>query len=148
MRLSWWDEDNGGAWVTLGMEALNVAHHVNNIAFLQLEAFQLSLLAGRIMIKDLRYHGSCQSFRAVKCNITWRYWMWRTREGYIEHSGESDMKGVFQALVDALFIYLYLTRNIEFSKHSHSYSRCPRRCGMAPIQSNCSLRGHSIQTAA
>lgn len=53
---------------------------VNLFFTFKLDAVQFSLLSGRISIKDFRYHGSCQSIRAVKCSITWRYWLWRTRD--------------------------------------------------------------------
>lgn len=44
-----------------------------------LEGLQLSLLAGRVFIKDLRYHSRNESIRVLKCHITWRYWLWRTQ---------------------------------------------------------------------
>ncbi|KAF8577934.1 hypothetical protein K439DRAFT_1363574, partial [Ramaria rubella] len=75
LRLNWWNDGCEKAWVSL-------------------ESFQISLLAGRIMIKDLRYHSSNQSFRAVKCRVTWRYWIWRTRGDYIRRAGEEDAKAL------------------------------------------------------
>lgn len=62
------------------------------------ESFQVSLLAGRVMIKDLRYHSSNQSFRAIKCRVTWRYWRWRTREDFQTHVGEEESKGAVMCL--------------------------------------------------
>ncbi|KAG8952761.1 hypothetical protein FRC04_003684 [Tulasnella sp. 424] len=47
--------------------------------WLECEGLQLSLLAGRIFIKDLRYHSRNESIRILKCHITWRYWLWRTQ---------------------------------------------------------------------
>lgn len=45
----------------------------------KLDAIQFSLLAGRLMVKDIRYYSTNQSIRIVKLNITWRYWFWRSR---------------------------------------------------------------------
>ena len=42
----------------------------------------LSLLSGRILLRNVRYHSSNQTFRAVKCQISWRYW--------IRHAAEEE----------------------------------------------------------
>ena len=44
------------------------------------DAIQISILSGRLLIKELRYHSTNQSIRIVKFHITCRYWLWRTRE--------------------------------------------------------------------
>ncbi len=44
------------------------------------DAVQISILSGRLLIKELRYHSTNQSIRVVKFHITCRYWLWRTRE--------------------------------------------------------------------
>ncbi|KAG8901896.1 hypothetical protein FRB99_005016 [Tulasnella sp. 403] len=56
-----------------------------------LEGLQLSLLAGRIFIKDFRYHSRNQSIRVLKCHITWRYWLWRTQS--VLNGSENDGDG-------------------------------------------------------
>ncbi|EJD45633.1 hypothetical protein AURDEDRAFT_165486 [Auricularia subglabra TFB-10046 SS5] len=64
-----------------------------------LEAVQFSLLSGRLLLKDLRYHSSNQSFRIVKMKITWKYWLWRTRQGIdaqLDNPGESDQARRYQ----------------------------------------------------
>ncbi len=38
-------------------------------------AIHFSTLAGRVLIKDLRYHSSNQTFRIVKVQLSWRYWL-------------------------------------------------------------------------
>jgi protein CSF1 len=65
----------------------------------------VSLLGGRIMIKDLRYHSSNQSFRAIKCRVTWRYWLWRTREESNGYVGEGD-KGTTITFMHILLVFL------------------------------------------
>ncbi|KIM31189.1 hypothetical protein M408DRAFT_327476 [Serendipita vermifera MAFF 305830] len=32
------------------------------------------------MLRDVRYYSANQTIRAVKCYITWRYWLWRARD--------------------------------------------------------------------
>ena len=35
----------------------------------------LSLRAGRLLFKDVRYHSSSQTIKIVKGQISWRYWI-------------------------------------------------------------------------
>ena len=39
------------------------------------EAIQFSVLGGRILFKDLRYHSSNQTIIILKGRISWRYWI-------------------------------------------------------------------------
>jgi hypothetical protein len=32
------------------------------------------------MFRDLRYHSSNQTFKVVKCQVSWRYWIRRVAE--------------------------------------------------------------------
>jgi hypothetical protein len=38
-------------------------------------SFHVSLLAGRILLKDLHYHSSNQTFKIVKVQLRWQYWI-------------------------------------------------------------------------
>lgn len=38
-------------------------------------------LAGRILLKDVRYHSSNQTIKIVKAQILWRYWIRRPTTG-------------------------------------------------------------------
>lgn len=38
-------------------------------------SIQVSVLAGRILFKDLAYHSSNQTIRVVKGQVSWRYWI-------------------------------------------------------------------------
>lgn len=90
LHLNWWNEGSDRAWVSLGMACeCFESQYVEHL----LESFQVSLLAGRIMIKDLRYQSSDQTFRAIKCRITWRYWVWRTRGEFSGQIGEEESQG-------------------------------------------------------
>ncbi|RDX54978.1 hypothetical protein OH76DRAFT_1397305 [Lentinus brumalis] len=56
LRLALWNQGESSIWVEFG-------------------AIHFSTLAGRILIKDLRYHSSNQTFRVVKLQLSWRYWL-------------------------------------------------------------------------
>ncbi|KAG9100753.1 hypothetical protein FS749_013050 [Ceratobasidium sp. UAMH 11750] len=49
--------------------------------WIECESVQFAFLAGRILLKDVQYHSSNMSIRVLHCHITWRYWLWKTREG-------------------------------------------------------------------
>ncbi|PLW56731.1 hypothetical protein PCANC_01682 [Puccinia coronata f. sp. avenae] len=49
-------------------------------ASVEFEAIQLSLLAGRVLFKNARYHSINQSLRIVKGHLTCRYWYFRTQD--------------------------------------------------------------------
>ncbi|KAL7949960.1 hypothetical protein V8C42DRAFT_186696 [Trichoderma barbatum] len=51
--------------------------------YLDIQALQVSLLAGRIFFTGLRYHGSNETFLVQHGDITWRYWLRRVREADI-----------------------------------------------------------------
>lgn len=38
-------------------------------------SIHFSLLSGRVLLKDVRYHSSNQTIHVVKAQITWRYWL-------------------------------------------------------------------------
>ncbi|KAJ7770170.1 hypothetical protein DFH07DRAFT_1004242, partial [Mycena maculata] len=45
--------------------------------WLEIGSIHFSILTGRILIKDLRYHSSNQTIKIVKGQIAWRYWIRR-----------------------------------------------------------------------
>ena len=50
-------------------------------------SIQFSILAGRILFKDLRYHTSNQTIRIVKGQLSWRYWIRKpTEEDDLRHA--------------------------------------------------------------
>ncbi|KAJ0117846.1 hypothetical protein J7T55_014295 [Diaporthe amygdali] len=54
--------------------------------YIDIKALQVSLLAGRIFIKGLRYHGNNETIFVHDAYITWSYWQWRVRDADIETS--------------------------------------------------------------
>ena len=56
-------------------------------------SIHFSLLAGRLLLKDVRYHSSNQTVKIVKGQIQWRYWIRRpTSEEEINSVREEDCK--------------------------------------------------------
>ncbi|THH20420.1 hypothetical protein EW146_g951 [Bondarzewia mesenterica] len=56
LRLTYWKQGGASIWVTIG-------------------SIHFSLLAGRILYKDVYYHSSSQTIRIVKGQVSWRYWI-------------------------------------------------------------------------
>lgn len=59
-------------------------------AYITIGSLQISPLAGRISFRDIEYHSSNISVRALHGNVTWRYWKFRVRQG--EDAGSSHVK--------------------------------------------------------
>ncbi|OBZ68127.1 hypothetical protein A0H81_11865 [Grifola frondosa] len=55
-RLYSWNQEEASVWLSIG-------------------SVHFSILSGRILFKDLRYHSSNQTFRIVKGQVSWRYWL-------------------------------------------------------------------------
>ena len=74
LRLALWNQGDSSIWVEFG-----ALYPLNSLLFPPSPpcagAFHFSTLAGRILIKDLRYHSSNQTFRIVKVQLSWRYWI-------------------------------------------------------------------------
>ncbi|KZS98640.1 hypothetical protein SISNIDRAFT_422603, partial [Sistotremastrum niveocremeum HHB9708] len=61
LRLTlWWSGGEGRVWI-------------------EFESLQVSLLAGRVTLKDAKYHSSNQTIRVTNCTIVWRYWIRRAK---------------------------------------------------------------------
>ncbi|KAF8070507.1 hypothetical protein FPV67DRAFT_1756074, partial [Lyophyllum atratum] len=58
IRLVYWSEEASSIWVEIG-------------------SIHFSLIAGRILLKDVSYHSSNQTIRVVKGHVQWRYWIRR-----------------------------------------------------------------------
>ncbi len=73
-------------------------------------SIHFSLLAGRILFKDVRFHSSNQTVKIVKGQIQWRYWIRRpTSEEELnslrgEDGGPSRLRAIFFKLVDIFLI--------------------------------------------
>lgn len=58
-------------------------------------SFHVSLLAGRILLKDFRYHSSNQTVKIVKVQLRWQYWIRSLThpEDIQSHAGGEGPKG-------------------------------------------------------
>ncbi|KAK0641592.1 hypothetical protein B0T16DRAFT_333952 [Cercophora newfieldiana] len=52
--------------------------------YIDIQALQISLLAGRVFFTGLRYHGNNETIFVQNGHITWAYWLRRVREVNIE----------------------------------------------------------------
>lgn len=66
---------------------------------MEIGSIHFSLLAGRILVKDFRYHSSNQTIKIVKGQIQWRYWIRRpTTEAEIASTQGEESKHTDQSL--------------------------------------------------
>lgn len=48
--------------------------------WIDIQALQVSLLAGRVFFTGFRYHGNNESILIQNGHITWSYWLWRVKD--------------------------------------------------------------------
>ncbi|TFK25683.1 hypothetical protein FA15DRAFT_334222 [Coprinopsis marcescibilis] len=58
IRVLYWNQEGSSIWVEIG-------------------SIHFSLIAGRVLFKDFRYHSSNQTIKIVKGQLQWRYWIRR-----------------------------------------------------------------------
>ncbi|KAA1471307.1 hypothetical protein DENSPDRAFT_799140 [Dentipellis sp. KUC8613] len=56
LKVAYWNQGSASIWVDIG-------------------SIHFSLLAGRVIFKDLCYHSSNQTIKIVKGQVSWRYWI-------------------------------------------------------------------------
>ena len=77
LRILLWKQEGSSLWIEIGKKDLpsrlldrcKCVHPLGSIHF--------SLIAGRILLKDIRYHSSNQTVKLVTAQIQWRYWIRR-----------------------------------------------------------------------
>ena len=67
-----------GGWVV--GQCLRYCFWKKHNIYITIGSIQLSLLAGRVSFRDLEYHSSNISARALHGHVTWRYWRFRTKQ--------------------------------------------------------------------
>jgi hypothetical protein len=72
-RVVLWNRGGSSAWIQIG--ALPLSPCLFTFLMLVSGSFHVSLLAGRILLKDFRYHSSNQTFKIVKVQLRWQYWI-------------------------------------------------------------------------
>ncbi|KAK0195692.1 hypothetical protein F5146DRAFT_1101121 [Armillaria mellea] len=75
IRFLSWSQGASSIWVSIG-------------------SIHFSLLSGRILLKDIRYHSSNQTAKIVKCQIVWRYWVRKplSKDGVDSALGSEEQK--------------------------------------------------------
>ncbi|KAK4230008.1 protein CSF1 [Podospora fimiseda] len=61
--------------------------------YIDIQALQISLLAGRIFFTGLRYHGDNETILVQNGHITWAYWLRRVREVDIKNGKKKHQDG-------------------------------------------------------
>ncbi|KAG8213869.1 hypothetical protein J3R82DRAFT_10613 [Butyriboletus roseoflavus] len=56
LRIRCWNKGESSIWIQIG-------------------SIHFSILAGRILLKDILYHSSNQTIKIVKAQVSWRYWL-------------------------------------------------------------------------
>src|SRR5579872_6295258 len=82
VRVVFWNQASESTWIDIGMyldRSLAFVWKVPNGCIFP-GSIQFSILAGRILFKDLRYHTSNQTIRLVKGQLSWRYWIRKPTE--------------------------------------------------------------------
>lgn len=95
-----WGWGYGGSSVWIEFRESCLITHIGVFLRQNPGAIHISLLAGRILLKDLKYHSSDITVIALKCQFSWRYWIRRPMdERDLGHSrvisGESDDTGMY-----------------------------------------------------
>lgn len=99
LGLRLWGWNHGGASTWIEFRTLPLSLLPAQTGLLSYEgAIHISVLAGRILLKDLKYHSSDVTVVALKCQISWRYWIRRPMDeqdlGYTRAvGGETDASG-------------------------------------------------------
>jgi hypothetical protein len=115
-------------------------------AYVTIGSLQISPLAGRISFRDIEYHSSNLSVRALHGHITFRYWIFRVRQ---EADTLSDKVKRSESLLPYLEseMFTLLGRAISTGTTADNRSTAlPDLCvfgrsGMFCLQPNASLRG-------
>ena len=84
-RVSFWKQGSSSVWVDIGEAPFSSAIAAAMLITIP-GAIHFAPLAGRILLKDVRYHSSSQTVKIVKAQILWRYWIRRpTTEEDLSH---------------------------------------------------------------
>ena len=73
LRVVLWNRGSSSAWIQIG--ASTHSHCLFTLLTPVSGSFHVSLLAGRVLLKDFCYHSSNQTFKIVKVQLRWQYWV-------------------------------------------------------------------------
>ena len=108
-------------------------------AYISIGSLQVSPLAGRISFRDVEYHSSNISFRALHGHITWRYWILRVRQEADSQSTNTKRSTSFRRLAGSCAIGdCRMIANVRSPTVPDHCLR--RRSGMFRVQQDARLR--------
>jgi hypothetical protein len=83
-------------------------------AYISIGSLQISPLAGRISFRDVEYHSSNLSFRALHGHVTWRYWKLRVRqEADSQSSNLKRSESAVTASLNVSYEPIWLKRTVQ-----------------------------------
>ena len=74
LRIALWNQGESSVWISVGESTFCSALGFQALHLLA-GSIHFSLVAGRILFKNARYHSSNQTIKVVKGQIVWRYWI-------------------------------------------------------------------------
>jgi hypothetical protein len=74
-RVVFWNRGSSSVWIQIGTSTPASLPVSCTLLTLVLGSFHISPLAGRILLKDVHYHSSNQTFKIVKVELRWQYWV-------------------------------------------------------------------------
>jgi hypothetical protein len=87
----------------------------SNHAYVSVGSLQISPLAGRIAFRDVEYHSSNLSVRALHGHVTWRYWKLRVRQEEDAQASNSKRSQYTHAEISMSRVTLILLRPLTMS---------------------------------
>jgi hypothetical protein len=85
-RISFWQQGSSSVWLQIGDHSVTTVVTETKLIIVS-GSIHFAPLAGRILLKDVRYHSSNQTVRIMKAQILWRYWIRRpTTEEDLGHA--------------------------------------------------------------
>ncbi|KAG9316547.1 hypothetical protein JVU11DRAFT_2597 [Chiua virens] len=75
LRVRYWNQGGSSIWIQIGTSTLSSRASSRVQTMERSGSIHFSILAGRILLKDVIYHSSNQSFKIVKAQVSWRYWL-------------------------------------------------------------------------
>lgn len=120
LRVVLWNRGDSSAWIRIGASPLSP--YFFTLLTLLSGSFHVSLLAGRILLKDFRYHSGNQTFKIVKVQLRWQYWVRSLThsEDIQAHGGGEDPKCALTSFFPPFCVVI----NIIIVAHVSKLSRC------------------------
>lgn len=137
VRLVTWTQSSSAVWIDFGEQRGRVHLFGTKLCPICVGSVHLSLLAGRILFRNVRYHSSNQTVRIVNCQVSWRYWIRRpAEEEDLADDGidGEDVSGKRTHASDLLINSSYICREIQPSQPPLSDPRFDGGCRVVYIQ--------------